>query len=50
MSEMYIVTTFMFKGVAVFITDTGYIWVAYNRGGEMRFACVRNFHEIEQFV
>lgn len=47
---MYIVSTFMYKGVAVIVTDTGYLWVAYNRSGEMKFACVREMREIEEFV
>lgn len=47
---MHIVACFMYKGTAVVVTDTGYLWVAYNRGGEMRFACCRNLREVEEFV
>jgi hypothetical protein len=47
---MRIVNCFMYMGVAVVITDTGYLWVAYNQGGEMRFACCRNLQEVDEIA
>lgn len=47
---MSFITTFLYKGTVVSITDTGYIWVMYSHYGEIRLACVRELHQIDEFV
>jgi hypothetical protein len=47
---MSFITTFLYKGTVVSITDTGYIWVMYCRNGMIQVSCVRELRDIDEFV
>lgn len=40
----------MYMSVTVIVTDTGYMWVAYMKGGEMSFTCCRNLQDVEEIA
>lgn len=44
---MSFITTFLYKGTVVSITDTGYIWVMYSYHGEVRISYVRELRDID---